>query len=411
MQYQEYVNDAIENYKSLPYESNELYKKYSVNIPIGLQELTKQSSGNREEMEGLAERIAKMTGISFDLVITDSFVKNSSDFVEIKSAAEFSSEMIGNKIFKSSDDKMAALANASASCYALMNIGDGKKEKVNVLILNKHNLALQILIKMGKNARLNLFEFYLSAAEKEALVIPLHEAVLEKGAELEMDMVHNENEKTYVMSMCKAVAGEDSHFRANLVFNGGSATKSRNIVDANGERCTVDISEIVFGNKEQKFDLYSYIENSKQRSSAKLDTGAVLDGKAQCMMKGYAKVENGTKGAVSKITERGILLSMDAHIDALPDMSIDFSDEVKATHSAATAPMDQEAVFYLNSRGLSKETAERLFITAFISKYLSNINDGIAKETAMSIMLSKLEKGTFGEFGAITPRGIWAASV
>ena len=86
------------------------------------------------------------------------------------------------------------------------------------------------------------------------------------------------------------------------------------------------------------------------------------------------------------------MLSKDAHIDALPDMAIDYSNEVKATHSASTSPIDKEVLFYLASRGIEEDSARRYFITAFIAKYLSNIDNGVASEVAMSIMLDKLEK-------------------
>ena len=55
-------------------------------------------------------------------------------------------------------------------------------------------------------------------------------------------------------------------------------------------------------------------------------------------LKGYAKIEKYTKGAFSNINQRGIIISEKAHIDALPDMSIDYSDQVSATHSAALLP-------------------------------------------------------------------------
>ena len=184
-------------------------------------------------------------------------------------------------------------------------------------------------------------------------------------------------------------------------------TESRGIVDSSGIESRVEINEIAFGTNEQKFDLGNSISNTKPRSHAQLNSGAVLDGKSQCILKGFAKVEKGTKGCFSRITERGILLSADAHIDALPDMAIDYSNEVKATHSAATSPIDKEALFYLESRGLEEGQAKKMFITAFISKYMSNMSNGAASEISMSVMLEKLERGTFGVIPDLTARGVW----
>jgi Fe-S cluster assembly protein SufD len=202
----------------------------------------------------------------------------------------------------------------------------------------------------------------------------------------------------------------DAKFKANFIYAGGLLTKSKNLLDASGIGSKIDLSEFAFGNGDQRFDLSTFIINSKPMSTARLESGAVLDGKSNCMLKGYAKVDKGTKGCVSKITERGILLSKDAHVDALPDMSIDYSNEVKATHSAATSPIDRESLFYLETRGLEEKQARKMFITAFLGKYVSNMSSGVAHEVAMSVMLEKLDNGSFGVMPDVTARGAWMSS-
>ena len=101
------------------------------------------------------------------------------------------------------------------------------------------------------------------------------------------------------------------------------------------------------------------------------------------------------------------MLSADARIDALPDMSIDYSDQVSATHSASTSPMDKEALFYINSRGIDENKAREIFVSSFISKYLSGISHPNAMEVSSSVMLSRVRGGACGTLPEITAKGIW----
>ena len=164
------------------------------------------------------------------------------------------------------------------------------------------------------------------------------------------------------------------------------------------------------GASDQKFDINTFMTNAKPNTYAKLESGAVLDGSSMCMLKGYAKVEKLAKGAISRVEEHGILLSEAAHIDALPDMAIDYGDGVSATHSAATAPIDKDALFYIMSRGIDNVESRRLFVGAFMSKYLAGITNPLARELATSLLLEKAESGSFGKIPGISMKNVWNAN-
>ena len=228
-----------------------------------------------------------------------------------------------------------------------------------------------------------------------------------KGSDVEISILHNENEHTKVVSLIKGEALDDSKLSMNFIYNGAIETKAINILSSNGDGSRIHVNEIVYGSGDQKFDINTYIANSKPRSQAFLESGAVLDGNSLCILKGFADINKWTKGAKSRITQRGILASENAHIDALPDMKIDYSDEVSATHSAATSPIDKEALFYLNSRGIPEDEARRLFISAFAMKYMMNISEPFALELASSIVRGRIEGREFGSLPELSSKGIW----
>lgn len=404
--YQDFRNEAIEYYRKLPGEMNELYKKHSLQIPITEEMLDTVGEGDPEEVEKAVQEITFKTGIRFDLIISDAIIKNNSEGIRI---VDPESANLENKLYKSMENKFAALANAYSKKVILVDVENGGERRLNILFINNSHLFVQTFLNVGEKAKMDLFSFHASTAGKDSVVANLYEIKAGKEGEANVNQIHNQNDRTYLINLCKGEGEERSKIKVNFVYNGAKHTKSANVFDAKGIGSRVEVSEMVYGTKEQRFDLNTQIINKSEKSSSLLESAAVLDGNAACALKGFAKIEKFTKGAKSRITERGILLSQTAHIDALPDMSIDYSDGVSATHSAATAPIDKEALFYIMSRGVDEVNARRLFVAAFISKYLSNIEDPVAREIASSLMFRRMEDGEFGVVTEVTPRGIWSA--
>ncbi|MEM3839233.1 MAG: SufD family Fe-S cluster assembly protein [Candidatus Micrarchaeaceae archaeon] len=402
--YNEFVKEATQYYSSLPVETNELYKKYSLSIALP----EKQAHGSPEGLEKMVAQISEKTRLKFDAVITDSFAKSMNPGISIAKSESVPLEQFENKLFKSSDDKFAAYVNATAQYFVTINAARRSKSSLNILLVSAGHLSAQILVNAGESAKSDVSEFYFSTATGSVSV--LHEVKCESNSKLEINCFHNEGSKASVLALFKGNTAEQAKLSINSIYCGAVTTKARSVLDAKGTASSIEVTELAFGVASQQFDIDTAIINSTPNSSVFLDSGVILDDTSKCMLKGFAKVADKTKGSSSQIAERGILMSKDAHMDALPDLSIDYSNEVKASHSASTTPIDQEALFYLTSRGIDEAQAIKLFISAFISKYISKLSAPAAREVAMSVMLDKLDKKEFGTITEITPRNIWAVS-
>ncbi|MGI0134432.1 MAG: SufD family Fe-S cluster assembly protein, partial [Candidatus Micrarchaeaceae archaeon] len=126
-------------------------------------------------------------------------------------------------------------------------------------------------------------------------------------------------------------------------------------------------------------------------------------------MKGYAKIAKGAGNSRSYVHERGILLDKGAKVDGLPDMSVD-ENNVKATHSSATAPVDTETVFYLMSKGINETGVKKLIVNGFFSSELAKITSMAMKELAMAVIKQKLETRKFGEMPEASIRDVWVVA-
>lgn len=406
--YKSFVRDAIEQYGKLPQEQSELYKRHYVNIPFDLNSLAEDKNANKETLENYINSWASGSGIKFDLAIdgTDSIIR-SGEFVKVEKTENLKDDVPGSSMFENSEDKYVAYINANADRSVLINVPDGKSASISALLMNtRRPLNTKIFVRVGNGSKLNILEYYCSSSDNTSVLGTIHEVSIGNDSELELNAIHNEDSNTVGLSFCKNRIGENSHMRFNSVYNGAQYTRVRNSIRAESIRSKIDANEVIFGSSNQRFDINTYIINAAQHTHASLESKAALMGESFCIMKGFAKIMKGAEKARSYVHERGILLDKGAKVDGLPDMSVDEND-VKATHSSATAPVDPESVFYLMSKGIDETGVRKLLVTGFFAEIISRIDNTLMKEIAMSLINSKLTEEIYGRMPKIDARNVW----
>lgn len=408
MSYAKFVRESMDYYGRLPYEPNPLYTRYAADL--GLDAPVKSAPVPDPSIsERIVSDTIEKTRLKFDVVITDSECKCTNPDVSVLTPEEAYERVLVTKLFKSSEEKLAAYVNAKATRFIIIDAPENSSRSANLLFVGNAPMSIEIMIRAGRKSKVSVSELHLSTPSSKSIMSSLHEISAEDDSTVEFNAFYNHSENANVLELTKAEAKDRAKINANFIFSGGNVVKSRNLMNANGINGSVNATELVFSSKKQQFDINTEIINGMQKSSAYLDSGAILDGMSKCAFKGFARVKKGAKGAVSRITEKGILLNETAHMDALPDMEIDYSNDVKATHAASTAPINREVLFYLNSRGLNESEAKELLISAFVTKYVSRMSDSNAKEIAMSVLLDKLNTGRIGSMPEISMRNVWVA--
>lgn len=405
--YNEFVKEATVSYQQLPQETSELYKRYYINIPFDVNAISTQNPSDKN----IVDKTLASMGVKFDLILGDgtALLPQPNEFIKLQNA-ENSNDAIANSMHKNAEDKYVAYINANSKTYVSIDVPEGKIANVNALILGSNNpLNAIVHIRLGKSAKLNILEYYCSEATQQTTIGTIHEALMGNNSELELNALHNENANTLVLSFFKNKSEDNSHLKLNSVYLGSSQTRVRNTVDADKDHSKVEVNEIVFGSGAQKFDIGTYVVNGAPHTNAVLESKAALMDKSFCIMKGFAKINKGAAKAKSYVHERGILLNKEAKVYGLPDMSVDESD-VKATHSSATAPVDEEAVFYLMTKGIDETGVRKLLVTGFFVGNIAKISNNLMKELSMSLINTKLEDKSFGAAPKMDMKNIWVSS-
>ncbi len=410
MGYESFVKEAAEQYRSLGEERGELYKRHY----IGMETSVREALGQEQPVGNGADRLtdsvsAKVMG--FDAVFNNGLaLRNSSGLVKLAKLKEMDEKFFRAALYRSGDDKYVAFIHSRSDSAICVDVPDGQSKKLSLMFLNSAPVVpLQMRITLGEKSSLNLSELFVSSSGvQRSVVAPLHEVTAGKGSRAEFNIIHNQNAGTDVMHFCKAKIGEEGRARFNIIYNGGRIMRARNEMVAAGHSALVEVNEAIMSSGDQRFDLYTGVSNAAPMSVCHSETKAILAGKSSGYVKGFAKILEGAFDARSYVKERGLLLDRGCHVDLIPDMSIE-QNNVKATHSGGSAPIDQNALFYLMSRGTDIANARRLIINGFLSELLSRIENFEVRRAAFALIHDKVLRGVFGQIPDVSTVDMWTS--
>jgi FeS assembly protein SufD len=185
------------------------------------------------------------------------------------------------------------------------------------------------------------------------------------NAHLEMVTLQAMSRNTINFSNRKAFIERDGKMSWYLGMFG--AEMSRYKVDSimKGIGASAEDVEIIFGIGNQSFDVTSNLIHYGRNSTGRVLVKSVMKDTSKSLFKGMIKIGKEAKASESYLAGHAILLDKGSKSDAIPGLEIE-TNEVKATHSASVAQMDENQIFYLMSRGLSREGAKREIVSGFL---------------------------------------------
>ena len=376
-------------YKELPFEKSELFKKYvdldsvqnfdlfrlrkSEKIPPELKFLSNPSEFSVVQVnsEIIEIRIPKELRDS-GVILTD-----------IKTALTEHGEMLkkynNNRIIDPKEDKFVAMNNIFFNSGFFLQIPDN----VNVdtpleykLFLDCEKAAVfsQNMISLGENSSLAFTEeLYSNPVADQTLFSNVTEIELKNDSKMTLGSIQNFGNNVVSFFSKKCLIEQNSRINWASGFFGGLFTHSKldNVMKGNGSEAH-DL-EVVFGSDKQKFDITSNLTHVGESTNGKVMVKGVFKDFSKSIFKGMIKIGKNAKNTNSYLSEHSILLSKDASSDAIPGLEIE-NNNVKATHSASVAQINEDQVFYLMARGLSEKDAKKLIIMGFYDPLIRQIS-------------------------------------
>jgi len=166
----------------------------------------------------------------------------------------------------------------------------------------------------------------------------------------------------------------------SMLWRAGGKARVVNNLEGDGSRAEELQVFIVKGS--EKLHIDSALNQMGKNTSGWISTRGTVSGHASVDMDGIIKIGKSGAGAESFLSEHAILLSEHAHANAKPELEIENND-VSSRHSASVSRIGEEKLFYLMSRGLSREEAKGLVVEGFLAAAIESIQDPGARDAIM----------------------------
>ena len=378
----EYRKDSLNIYNELPAEVSPLYGKYTDAKRMDPEMVSLSTNSNSKLPDFLSKRVEEvkkengLIQVGTNIISTNLSEELKSKGVVISSindALQQHQELI-EKTIKSSnsnEDKYTALNNAAFNSGLFVYIPKNQivDEPIHLFsCLSDDGLSTisRNIIIIEDNAKANIVqELYSPQNGKQQAYLELMNTSIGANSHLDVTSLQMMDQSSINFSTRSSHLAQDSKINWYLGLFGAMLSRYRIDYHLNGTGAVANDSEVAFGNNEQSFDLNTIINHNEQSTEGKVVEKSILKNKSKSLFKGMIKINENAAHSNSFLSGRSILLDKDAKSDAIPGLEI-LTNDVKATHSASVAQMDEEQLFYLGTRCLSKPEAERIIVEGFL---------------------------------------------
>ncbi len=247
------------------------------------------------------------------------------------------------------------------------------------------------IVRIGQGASATVLEHLRSADDLAALVIPVVEVEVAAGARAELISIQALGRRVWQLGRQVSAVGAKARFQSlNVALGGGYA---RSVIESGlvEPGAAGEILAAYFGEGHQVHDFRTRQEHAAPRTTSELLFKGALEGHAQSVYTGTIHIAPDARGCDAFQTNRNIKLSEHAWAESVPNLDIENND-VRCSHASAVGPVDPEQRFYLESRGVPPEVAERLIVQGFLDEVLDRCSVPEAMAPLRSEISAKLDR-------------------
>jgi Fe-S cluster assembly protein SufB/Fe-S cluster assembly protein SufD len=378
----EYRRNSLSVYESLPIEISPLYNKYTDAKKMDPQQVSLSVSTTDAVPSFLQKRLGELEKETCIIQIGTHIHKiNISDELKskglvissIEDAIKNNPDLI-KKSLESSDsknDKFTALNNAAFNSGIFIHIPKNLvlERPIHILTcLSDDGISIisRNIVYVDESSKGTIVqELYSAKSEKQQAYLELFNTKVAPNAQLDVTTLQMMDQSTVNFCTRRTDLGQDAKVNWYSGLFGSILCRYQIEYNLNGSGASANDSEVIFGNNEQSFDIQTDVNHEAPATEGRVVEKSILRNKAKSLFKGMIRIKENASKSNSFLSGRSILLDKDAKSDSIPGLEI-LTNDVKATHSASVAQIDEEQIFYLKTRCLSHAEAERTIIEGFL---------------------------------------------
>ncbi|MFD2100295.1 Fe-S cluster assembly protein SufD [Flagellimonas iocasae] len=296
----------------------------------------------------------------------------------------------------SKDESLTTLNTAFCKEGAYIYIPKNKMPKKPIQILhlatgNEAALMLQPrnLIVAEQNAEVQIIERHQSLTDNEVFTNSVTEIFAGKDAIVDYYKVQNDNDNASLVDNTYISQKDSSVVRVHTFSFGGKLTRNNLNFYQNGERIDSTLKGVTILGEKQHVDHHTLVHHAQPNCESHQDYKGIFGERSTGVFNGKIIVDKIAQKTDAFQQNNNILISDKATINSKPQLEI-FADDVKCSHGCTIGQLDEEALFYLRSRGIPKKEATALLMYAFANNVLESVRIPELKVRINKIIANKL---------------------
>lgn len=293
-------------------------------------------------------------------------------------------------------DAMAALNTAFAADGVFIHIENNTGFETPVHILNiatahEHTLLQpRNLFIAERNAQVTIVEsFETIDLDAKAFTNSLTEIVVKENANVDSYRIQNECDNGLQLNTVQVYQEANSVFSTNTITLNGTLVRNNLNIVLDAQNCESHLNGLYILKGGQHVDNHTLVDHRKPHCNSNELYKGVIDDRATGVFNGKIYVRQDAQKTNAFQSNKNILLSDDASINTKPQLEI-YADDVKCSHGSTTGSMDEEALFYLRSRGIGEESAKRLLMFAFAEEVVNTIKPEDLRSRVFALISERL---------------------
>ena len=246
----------------------------------------------------------------------------------------------------------------------------------------------RIMIRLGAGASLHCVMNHLSHGAASANVVTSIDCAA--GASLDLLRIQQESATAHHLAAQRVRLGPDARLRATLIDLGAALARNDLQVELAAPGAAAEISGLFLAGSGAHVDQHTRIDHQAPNTHSRERFRGIAMARGRGVFNGKIIVHAGADGTDASLSNRNLLLGPGAEIDTKPELEI-YTDDVKCSHGATTGQLDENALFYLRSRGIGVADARRLLVSAFAGEITETIAVAAVRGQVESILAGLLE--------------------
>jgi Fe-S cluster assembly protein SufD len=294
-------------------------------------------------------------------------------------------------------DMSVALNIATALSGVFVAVNSGVKTARPLMIINIFDSDANIfsqqhnLFVFGENSVAEIIEYNLGVSDASILTNNLSEIVAKQNAQVDFVRVHDNGVLSrHISSDYVRQYGGSSFNHSNIVIGGGLVRRNIELHPIE-KHCYSNLYGLVVADNKQHIDNYTFINHAVPQCQSNELYKSILDDKAVNIFNGRILVCPDAQKTMAFQSNKNVLLNTEAKIYTKPQLEI-YADDVKCSHGATVGQLNKDALFYMQSRGISKSTAQLLLMSSFANEILDKIKNPKFSDFILSRVEKKIRK-------------------